>query len=104
MKGRVIILMHCTPPSEIYIPMKFHVDISKILSYALDKNYVWKIAKGNYWNFMQSRVCAALLLNMIYPAMKFQVDTSEKCGTEERTEGHTDGDYFYTPSRLFGGG
>jgi hypothetical protein len=29
MKGRVIILVHCQLLSEIYAPVKFHVDISK---------------------------------------------------------------------------
>jgi hypothetical protein len=65
-----------------------------------------------------SFMCTVLLLNEVYPPMKFQVDTSNSFldilrtkmsegrtdgWMDGRTEGQTDGDYFYIPSRLSAG-
>ena len=80
MKGRVITLMHWTPPEwdlSIYEVSCWY--LKGFCSYTLDKNLVWKITKGNNWKIMHARLsllCAALLLNEVYPPMKFQGVTS----------------------------
>jgi hypothetical protein len=76
-KSRVIILMHCTPPEwDLYTYEVSCWYLIRFLSYALKHE---KITKVNNWNKMQcmlSFLCVALLLNKIYPPMKFQFDTS----------------------------
>jgi hypothetical protein len=63
---------------------------------------------------MQGRIiilehCTTLLLNMIYPPMKFQVEilfeicSGQKCQTEGRTDGRKDGDYYYIPAAFSAG-
>jgi hypothetical protein len=76
MKGRVTILVHCTPPEWDLCTYEVSCWYLKgFLSYAR----FLKITKGNNSKIMQGRViilvCTALL-NEIHAPMKFQVDTS----------------------------
>jgi hypothetical protein len=88
MKGRVIILVHCTPPEWDRTDGDYFYILRRKFS-AGDNN--WK----KCWVEL-SFLSTALLLNMIYPPMKFQVDTSNTFWDMLRTkmwdrwtDGHT---------------
>jgi hypothetical protein len=57
MKGRVIIIVHCTPPEWDLCTYEVSCWYLKgFLSYVLDKNYFCKITKGNNSKIIQGRV------------------------------------------------
>ena len=76
--------------NEIYLPMKFQVDISysvrvmlrtKVKSEKLQRAITQKLSKQELWFF-----CTALLLNEIYLPMKFQIDISYSLRVMLRTK------------------
>jgi hypothetical protein len=80
MQGMLSFLCAALVLNEIYPPMKFQVDISKAFSVMLWTKIKFekkqRAISEKLCRVELSFFCTALILNMIYPPMKFQVDTS----------------------------
>jgi hypothetical protein len=126
MQGRVIILVHCTPPQydlSTYEVSSWYMYLKYFLRYAPDKNVRWKDRRTYLWN--GTYVTFPLIFLAIFSLTRLKKRHTSKnrmnrikgnlllpivlqvthvpLGLYGRTEGKTGGDYFYIPRHLSAG-